>query len=167
MGPVLCRAVPRILLPAGVAVLVGLAGCGTGQSGGQETAPTPIVSPSVDNGRTGSPTEDGVPAGGVSLRQLGFQHGPDGMITVPEDIRIALRVDQPNMVTVTFSAPEGRVIGEWLSVHLRDGGYRVTAESADGVVFEGYAWSGAFTVHPAGSALTLRRSPDGPAPAGE
>ncbi|MDO5498625.1 MAG: hypothetical protein Q4F67_02975 [Propionibacteriaceae bacterium] len=100
-----------------------------------------------------------VPAGGVSLAQLGFQHGPASALTLPAEVRIGLRVDQPNMVTMTFVAPEGPVIGDWLRTHVGEGGFRVTADAAGGLVFEGYAWEGAFTVGEQGSALTLRREP--------
>lgn len=100
-----------------------------------------------------------VPQGGVRLADLGFQHGPAAALTLPADVRIGLRVDQPTMVTMTFLAPDGAVIGDWLRAHLTDGGFRVTAAGPDGVVFEGYAWSGAFTVGPRGSALTLRSLP--------
>lgn len=100
-----------------------------------------------------------VPQGGVRLADLGFQHGPSAALTLPADVRIGLRIDQPNMVTMTFLAPDGAVIGEWLRAHLADGGFRVTAAGTEGVVFEGYAWSGAFTAGAQASALTLRRTP--------
>jgi hypothetical protein len=100
-----------------------------------------------------------VPPGGVRLADLGFQHGPAAALTLPADVRIGLRVDQPHMLTMTFLEPDGAVIGDWLRTHLADGGFRVTAGGTDGLVFEGHAWSGAFTIATEGSALTLRRSP--------
>ncbi|MDO5683253.1 MAG: hypothetical protein Q4G46_10550 [Propionibacteriaceae bacterium] len=129
-------------------VVLTLAGCS-----GQRPIPVPPPTPSM--------SAVAVPPGGVSLRELGFEHGPAALITIPESTRLGLRVDQPNMVTMTFLAPDGLVIGSWLGEHLADGGFRVTAESAEGLIFEGYAWSGAFTAHPDGSALTLRRAPAG------
>ncbi len=156
MGRVLRRAVPRILLSRVAArlstallIVVVLATVSACAGGGAASPPRPA--PSF---RTVA-----VPPGGVSLAQLGFQHGPVGAITVPEDARTGLRVDQPNMVTMTFVAPAGEAIGAWLRGHLAEGGFRLTAESAEGLVFEGHAWAGAFTVSGEGSALTLRQSP--------
>lgn len=140
------RAVPRALLTGVVVpwVAVALVGCGVGTP-----APGPGPAPSV--------SAVAVPAGGISLAGLGFRHGPATAITVPADVRIGLRVDQPNMVTMTFVAPDAAVIGDWLRRHLADGGFRITAAAPEGLLFEGYAWSGAFTVSAEGSALTLRR----------
>lgn len=113
--------------------------------------PAPAPAPSVSAVQ--------VPAGGVRLADLGVRNGPAAALTLPADVDVGLCVDQPNMVTVTFLAPDGPVIGDWLRTHLAEGGFRVTAAGPDGLVFEGYAWSGAFTVGTGGSALTLRRTP--------
>lgn len=139
------RAVARALLVCAPLVLaVALVGCTTGTP-----APTPSPVPSV--------SAVAVPAGGISLTGLGFQNGPAAAVTLPAEVRLGLSVDQPNMVTMTFLAPDGAAIGEWLRTHLAEGGFRITASSEDGVVFEGYGWSGAFTMSETSSALTLRR----------
>ena len=71
---------------------------------------TPAPPPATD-----SPVSAvGVPAGGVRLADLGFEYGPVEAITVPAEVQIGLRVDQPNMVTVMFGAPAGEVIAAWL-----------------------------------------------------
>lgn len=153
MGDVSFRAALRTRVCAAVLVASALlAGCG-----GTGSVPVPDPSPV-----TASAEAYAVPEGGVSLAQLGFDNGPADRVTVPAGARVNLRVDQPNMQTMTFSEPGAGVIAEWLQAHLPGAGFTITAAGpgaeAGGLVFTGHGWDGAFTSGGAEAALTLRRS---------
>lgn len=134
---------------AAALLLTGLTACSSGAP-----APSPASTPPL----TPAATVPAVPAGGVSLRQLGFTQGPVDFLTVPAAARVDLRVDQPNNVTAGFGAPEGPEIAAWLRTHLGAGGFRITADSPSAVLFTGHGWDGAFTLGGGQSALTLRRT---------
>ncbi|NNG20214.1 hypothetical protein HJ590_11655 [Naumannella sp. ID2617S] len=131
----------RVALPAAALLL---AGCAAGQG----VRPQPPA-----------PTSVSVPAGGVSLAQLGFQNGPAAAVTLPRGARIDQRVDQPNVLTATFTSPAPAELAGWLRGHLGEGGFRIIADRGDSLVFVGSGWSGAFTATDALSALTLRKDP--------
>lgn len=137
----------RRVVVFGVLIVFALTGCA-----GSGARPLPSPAPV-----TGSVV---VPAGGVSLSQLGFRHGPAGFVTVPSGVRLTQRVDQPNVVTVGFAAPAGAEIARWLETELPAAGFTVTSGGDEAVLFDGHGWSGAFTVGGGESALTLRRNRD-------
>jgi hypothetical protein len=124
---------------------LGVAGC----AADDPPAPSPVASAAT--------TSVAVPAGGVSLAQLGFRHGPAGLVTVPAGVRLTQQVDQPNVVTAGFAAPGGEEIATWLQARLPGADFTISASGPDAVLFRGHGWSGAFTVGNGESALTLRR----------
>lgn len=128
-----------------MAVSLGVTGCATGSPPGSTPTPT-VVTRSVT-----------VPAGGVSLAELGFRHGPTGLLTVPAGVRLTQRVDQPNLLTAGFAAPNGDEITGWLRSQLPVAGFRITAQGPGALLFTGHGWSGAFATGGGESALTLRR----------
>jgi len=136
-----------------VALLGGLAGCGSTSSAAE---PAAVASPS--RGATPRPSEPSASRGPTqALRWYGFANGPAGFV-VPQGLTIVYRIDQPNVVTAFFPASEGPHLASWLASQLPAMGYRVDAASADSVVFSGSAWSGAFTSDSQVSALTVRRN---------
>lgn len=120
-----------------------MAGCADG-------TPTPAPGPSL--------SAVAVPNGGVSLAQLGFRHGPAAAVTLPAGVRPGLRVDQPNLLTLTIEEPPGAMVEVWLRSHLPAAGFTIRAEGGGGLLFDGHGWQGAFTATEADSALTLRRA---------
>lgn len=98
-----------------------------------------------------------LPAGGVSLAELGFRNGPVDRVSLPAGVRLDLRVDQPNVVTATITEPTGPKVADWLRTSLPAGGFTVRADAGDSLLFAGYGWSGAYTTSDQLAALTLRK----------
>lgn len=76
---------------------------------------------------------------------------------VPEGASVAQRIDQPNVVTLVFSAPRGAELAAFYRQTLPAGGWVVTADANDSLVFQAPGWEGAFTASTQVSGLTLRR----------
>ena len=107
-----------------------LAGCGA-------AAPEP----------TPTPTGSLEPAPGViSLAEKGYEQGPATLIPVPDDVAITQYVDQPNVITASFSQPEGAVIAEVLRAELPGAGWEITADTPEAILFTRPGWDGAFTI---------------------
>lgn len=132
----------RMLVTAAAILVVG--GCAA-------AAPPPAPDP--------TPTPVAVPAGGVSMAQLGFRNVPAASITLPAGVQILRQVDQENVLTATFAAPSPAELAGWLRTSLPQAGFRITADRGDSLVFTGPGWSGAFTADNGVSALTIRRNP--------
>lgn len=98
-----------------------------------------------------------VPPDGVSLARLGFTNGPARAFSVPRDVVITTRIDQPTGVTVVFSSPTPRELADYLRRALPATGFVVTRDepSASSMTFSGYGWQGSFTGTLASSAVTL------------
>lgn len=126
-------------------LLVGLAGC---------SAPLrpdlPTASP--------SPATVDVPAGGVSLRELGFVNGPVDAFSLPRTAVLRTRVDQASGVTVVVSDPVALELAAYLRRTLPQTGFTVTADNPRGaaMTFSGYGWHGSFTGQGRSSAVILR-----------
>ncbi|GAB3714540.1 hypothetical protein [Mariniluteicoccus flavus] len=140
-------------LVAAVVVAVTATSCGA--------AGEPPALPTASPGPTRSPAP--TPAqGGATLAQLGFANGPRDF-ALPAAVRVDQRVDQSNVVTLVMTAPAGAELARWVREQAYAGGWTVTADGGDAVVFhraetQGPGWNAAFTGgDPSG--LTFRRQP--------
>jgi hypothetical protein len=124
-----------------------LAGCGAANPQVEQT-PMPAVSPA-----TGSPSS--TPPAGVTLRDLGVEHGPAQLI-LPGGLEIDYQVDNPNNVTLVLDVSQGRSTYDFLRRSLRAGGFRITADGQQSLTFTGHGWDGAYTVSESVAGLTLR-----------
>ncbi|RCK68995.1 hypothetical protein DT076_13905 [Desertihabitans brevis] len=113
-------------------------------------APTPPPQP---------PASTVVVAGAVTLRELGLTHGPVDLVTLPEDVTVLERIDQPNVITLVLTAEDGPPSAAHLEQTLPDVGYTVDATGGGSLLFSGPGWSGAFTTSTEVSGLTLRQEP--------
>lgn len=91
----------------------------------------------------------------VTLAELGFRNGPVDRVPLPAGVRLAERIDQPNVVTIVITAPPGEEFIAFLADRLPEAGFEVRAASASGIVFSGFGWDGGATAGEA-TALTLR-----------
>lgn len=144
---------PRVLRTAATAVglAVALAGCGaSGSLQDPSTSPAPTPTPTVS-----------MPADGVSLAALGFENGPVDRVFVPFGARVGSRVDQPNNVTLVFSAPSASELTTFYRRTAVGNGFTVTADDAavTTLTFAGFGWTGTFTGDSRASALLLRPAP--------
>lgn len=130
------RAIGWVILLA-----LGLTGCAAAPI---EPPPTPSTNPSV-----------AVPEGGVSLRDLGFRHAPEGL-SVPADARISERIDQGNNVTVVFDQPSGDELIDYFRTALPELGFTIDEDANGAMLFHRDPWQGAFTSADGISALSLR-----------
>lgn len=121
-------------------VLLALTGCGAAPSV-EQPSPTPSVT-----------------ASGLSLRESGFSHAPEAF-TIPGNVAITRRVDQPNVVTALFSHDDGVAVLAHLTQQLPAMGFTIDRSGGDSLLFSNAGWDGAFTVSPDISGLTLRRKP--------
>lgn len=150
---------------AGAVALVGLAvvlpGCGA--AGGSPYPSTSAVSgsptpnPSASSSPSNSPQ---VPADGVTLAQLGFEHGP-GYLSVPRGTSITTASDQENTVTLVTAAPSASELATYFRRALPATGFTVTGDRVEGstatLTFEGDGWQGSFTGRDDVSGLTAMR----------
>lgn len=123
----------------GWVVAVALTGCGAAP-----IEPPVTPQPSVS-----------VPAGGISLRELGFRHGPAGL-SVPATAEISERIDQGNNVTLVFTEPAGEELLEYFRNALPELGFTIDEDANGSMLFHSEAWQGAFTSTDEVSALSLR-----------
>lgn len=117
---------------------------------GCSAAPTLPVPPTV--APTAATT---VPADGVLLASLGFQHAPAGF-SVPAAATVVERVDQTNTVVAILTAPSGLEIAAYLRRTLPEAGWAITADGNNSLLFERGSLRGAFTVNGPQSALAIR-----------
>lgn len=126
----------------GVCVLV-LVGCGA-------TVPKP----------TPTPTGSFEPSPGtISLAEKGYEQGPSALIPIPDDAAITQYVDQPNVITASFSQPDGVEIAHVLRADLPEAGWEITADTPEAILFTRPGWDGAFTISENVSAVTVRAAP--------
>jgi len=99
-----------------------------------------------------------IPADGSSLRSLGFSNGPVTAFSVPNDVVVTTRVDQPTGVTAVFTQPAATEVADYLVRTLPKTGFVVTSQAtADAsLTFTGYGWSGSFTGTGDSSAVVLK-----------
>ncbi|MEL4505199.1 hypothetical protein AAEX63_13070 [Luteococcus sp. H138] len=129
----------RVLAAATAMVL--LAGCSAAPQAAV-TSPTPGESVSV-------------PADAVTLRDLLLNHGPSDFL-LPGQSTVTSRIDQPNVVTLTFETSQRKLLAGWLATRLPDG-WQIDANANDSLLFHRNDWQGAFTCSEALCALTLRQ----------
>jgi len=137
-------------------VLVLAAGCG-----GEEppvvppASASPTVTPSPGADRPPTPA---IPADGVTLRSLGFLHGPVEQFTLPRTALVSAAVDQPNNVTAVLASPPPADVAAYLRQALPATGFTVTADDPEGLAltFTGHGWTGSFTASEATAAVLLR-----------
>lgn len=153
------RALPRLgCIVGGILAVAVMTACGAAPGPGEPSTtgtPTPSASSEPSATVTESPS---APAAGLTLRELGFENGPLDEFTLPSDLVISTRVDQPNLVTMIVSRPSPQTIEDYLRSTLPDAGFTIDARSATGgaMTFEGNGWSGGFTGTDATSAIVLR-----------
>ena len=99
-----------------------------------------------------------IPADGSSLRALGFSNGPVTAFSVPRDVVVSTRVDQPTGVTAVFTQPAAAEVAAYLVRTLPRTGFVVTSEATAtaSLTFTGYGWNGSFTGTGDSSAVILR-----------
>ncbi|GAA1389313.1 hypothetical protein [Luteococcus peritonei] len=141
------RPEPRALcLAMLLATLV--AGCSSApEASTNTTAPTPATTFSL-------------PAGATTLREMMLVNGPSSLV-LPGDVSTTSRIDQPNVVTLTFPVGQGEQLAEWLTSTLPANGWSVDAARETSMLFhdddvDGEPWQGAFTCSRTSCALTLR-----------
>lgn len=173
--------VRRLRLVAAVAVAAaGLTACGAAPGPGDPTTsatpsstadPTGSGSPSSSAGSpsptatgSGAPTTSSSPTGspttatrGLTLRQLGFSNGPEEF-SLPTDLVLATRVDQPNVVTLVLARPSPETVEDYLRATLPGSGFTIDARADTGqaMTFVGHGWTGAFTGTGSTTAIVLR-----------
>ena len=150
-------AIAGLLLAGGWA----LSGCGAATSTpANPTTPAPAPSASstpATSAPSVSPTATPT-VSGLTLRQLGFSNGPLDQFSLPSELQVSTRVDQPNVVTIVLAGPSPEVIEDYLRATLPTEGFAIDAQAADGqaMTFEGHGWSGGFTGTGPNSAVVLR-----------
>lgn len=117
------------------------------------TGPSPVQTPSPS--QTPSPTAT---LSGLTLRQLGFANGPIDAFSLPSELQISTRVDQPNVVTIVLARPSPDAIEDYLRATLPGEGFSIDARATAGqaMTFAGHGWSGGFTGTGNSSAVVLR-----------
>lgn len=150
MGPVIVtsrasasRAAAAVLACA----LLALSGCSAAPSSEATSAPAVSV-------RTR-------PADMRTLAELGLVNGPVNF-WLPGDKAIHSRIDQPNVVTLTYSVDNGTTLASHLSSQLGTMGWTIDADRNGSLLFHADGWRGAFTTPTTGekatvAALTLRK----------
>ena len=134
----------RVVAAVLVAVALASGGCAASYP-----APSQLVSASPSSAAR-------TPADGVTLASLGFTNGPSYLL-VPRGVVIKERVDQPNVVTLVLTWPDGPTVARYLTGNVEAMGFRLVASSSDSVVFADDHWDGAFTSVDGLAGLTLRR----------
>ncbi|MDN5761048.1 MAG: hypothetical protein L0H41_01840 [Microlunatus sp.] len=122
-------------------------------------SPTSVETASPNSSRTSSSASanSGV-VRGVTLRQLGFRHGPLDSFSLPQEAVIATSVDQPNVVTIVLARPSPTQVEDYLRATLADEGFTIDARADVGqaMSFAGHGWTGGFTGTGTTSAIVLR-----------
>ena len=141
------RAVGARACAALACALLAVSGCSTGASSEATSAPAVSV-------RTR-------PADMRTLAELGLVNGPVNF-WLPGDKAIRSRIDQPNVVTLTYSADNGAALATHLSSQLGTMGWTIDADRNGSLLFHTDGWRGAFTTPTPGekatvAALTLRK----------
>jgi hypothetical protein len=127
-----------------------------GPSSSPSSGPSPGPSPSPS---TVSPAPSAtISPSGLTLRELGFENGPLDEFSLPSDLAIATRVDQPNVVTIVLAGPDPAAVEDYLRAILPAEGFTIDARADAGqaMTFEGHGWTGGFTGSGATSAVVLR-----------
>lgn len=96
-----------------------------------------------------------VPSDAVTLADLLLNHGPTDFL-LPKGTAVTSRIDQPNVVTLTFDSSRRKPLAGWLATRL-PGGWQIDANANDSLLFHSAAWQGAFTCSTTECALTLRK----------
>ena len=103
-----------------------------------------------------------LPAGGVFLRDLrfadgfSFSHAPAGF-SIPVDVTPVGGANLTERVNVIFAPEDGPAVYRYLIANLPGMGCRITASSADSIVWDDGTWDGAFTMTATQAGLTLGR----------
>ncbi|MEL4358671.1 MULTISPECIES: hypothetical protein [unclassified Luteococcus] len=126
---------------AGLTVLALAAGC--------SAAPEASVASSSPQ------AEISAPADAVTLKDMMLTHGPSEFL-LPKQVQVTSRIDQPNVVTLTFEPAQRKLLAGWLATRLPSG-WSVDASANDSLLFHSSAWQGAFTCSATECALTLRK----------
>lgn len=105
-----------------VIAAVTLAGCGAAPEEPPQPPPSSPI-PSVSASPTESPAPTPTQAlAGLTLRQLGFNNGPLDEFSLPSNLQISTRVDQPNVVTIVLASPSPELIEDYLRATLPQDG---------------------------------------------
>lgn len=79
-------------------------------------------------------------------------------MSLPSNLQLSTRVDQPNVVTVVLASPSPEVVEDYLRATLPGEGFTIDARAAAGeaMTFSGHGWIGGFTGTGGNSAVVLR-----------
>lgn len=104
---------------------------------------------------TSTSTQATIPSDGVTLRSLGFSHGPNTQFSIPQGSVLTTRIDQANVVTLVFAEPSGQTLRDYFVRALPDAGFTIDSVADDALVFSGHGWNGSF-ITGSPSAVSLR-----------
>ena len=128
-----------VLVAAGCLLLTGCSAAST-EVADVSTAPAPVATPSS----------------GRSLSDVGFTNGSAPLVWLPTGISLTYTADQPNVLIVTGDASQAPQVEDYLRQTLPGLGWRITAESAGGLMFTQGEWHGAYVLGGDTWALTVR-----------
>ena len=102
-----------------------------------------------------------MPADGVTLAQLGFEHGP-ALFSLPRGASITTASDQENTVTLVLGAPSTLELATFFRRAWPLAGYVVTGDVVDGdtatVAFTAGDWHGSVTGRGDVTGVTMTRA---------
>jgi hypothetical protein len=136
---------PAVLV---VALMIMLAGCGAAPNG-------PRPSPTASGPATPTASAS-IPADGVTLAELGFEHGPTDRLSLPRGLSLTTSADQPDAVTLVIGRPTAEEVAGYLRRTLPPAGFTIDTDLGQTLTFSGFGWSGSFTGAGSSSALVLR-----------
>jgi len=96
-----------------------------------------------------------LPPGGVFLTDLGFTNAPPDF-SVPAAATMLHGYNIPDLINVIYDGADGPIVHDYLARYLPSMGFRITAQSADSLLWDGPEWTGAFTMTAMQAGLTLR-----------
>ena len=131
----------RAILVAAACLL--LTGCGAANTGIEE--PSRIETPAF-----------ATPNQGRSLSSVGFTNGAASLVWLPSGTRLTYTADQPNLLIVTGDSSQADQVEDYLRQTLPGLGWRITAESDGGLLFDQGEWHGAYALGQDSWALTVR-----------
>ncbi|WP_152363168.1 hypothetical protein [Microlunatus speluncae] len=132
-----------------VVLVIMLSGCGSVPDG-------PRTTPTLSGGPASPTASPSIPLDGVSLKALGFEHGPVDRLSLPRGLSLTTSADQPSAVTLVISRPAAAELADYLRRTLPPAGFKIDSDLGETFTFTGFGWTGSFTGSGSSSALVLR-----------